>query len=154
MATQYPRPDEQELKQRAKSVEAPTPDELLQGIKKGKPLPEGFKNPPCGNPQHRCLDSKGHYVPDWSQLLLRKPQGCNADKEFFSLTGHGQMRVPYDKWVDVPPWLVVVLGDAIETHYKRNVDDAGNLELNGREGPGVVEEVKVPAFSYSLLRSA
>jgi hypothetical protein len=117
-------------------------------IKAGSPLPEKFINPPCGEDGHLCVDQGGVYRPDWSQLMLFRLHEGQADPQTFPLGS--RWRVPLEKWVDVPPEVMVSLGDAVETHHR--MDFMPGDILLGK--PAVHSETKRRRFQYDTKRSA
>ncbi|MBM3494133.1 MAG: hypothetical protein FJX72_07420, partial [Armatimonadetes bacterium] len=70
-------------------------------IKPGKPLPEKFINPPCGDDGHLCVDMGNCYQPTWTQLLLYQQHEGQRNPQTFSLGA--RWKVPLEKWTDVPP---------------------------------------------------
>lgn len=129
-----------------RTVEAPVP---------GKPLPEGFKNPPRGQVGHRCVSPQGIYQPKWWQLHLRRPEGCQSDWQFFQLNDE-KFYIPYNAWCDVPPSVVIILQDAKSDVLEHKVNQVTGEYEGDLTRPG--EEMRVvdtiPAFAYSLLPSA
>jgi len=85
----------------------------------GKPLPEGFENPPCGEEGHFCLDTAGCYQPDWMQLYLERVYDKQIDPQVFPLSS--TWLVYLETWVDVPPEVIESLRSAVETVHRTNV---------------------------------
>lgn len=117
-------------------------------IKPGMPLPEKFINPPCGDPGHLCVDRGGIYRPDWSQLLLYRQHEGQADPQPFPLGA--RWLVPLEKWVDVPPEVMVSLKDAQETHHRMDFKP-GDILLGK---PAVHTETTRRRFGWESLPSA
>lgn len=117
-------------------------------IKAGSPLPEKFINPPCGDDGHLCVDRGGIYRPDWSQLMLFRLHEGQADPQTFPLGS--RWKVPLEKWVDVPPEVMVSLNDAVETHHR--MDFMPGDILLGK--PAVHSETKRRRFQYDSKPSA
>ncbi len=99
-------------------VEEPQAPEFV--FKDGQPLPEGFVNPPKGSVGHKCLDPQGVYRKSWHQLKLARIFDHQQDPQFFGC-GDQAYNVPLDVWVDVPPEIINVLADAVETHHEQIV---------------------------------
>lgn len=117
-------------------------------IKAGSKLPEKFVNPPCGDDNHLCVDMGGVYRPDWSQLMLFRLHEGQADPQTFPLGS--RWKVPLEKWVDVPPEVMVSLGDAVETHHR--MDFMPGDILLGK--PATHSETSRRRFQYDHKRSA
>jgi hypothetical protein len=117
-------------------------------IKAGSKLPEKFINPPCGDDNHLCVDMGGVYRPDWSQLMLFRLHEGQADPQTFPLGS--RWKVPLEKWVDVPPEVMVSLGDAVETHHR--MDFMPGDILLGK--PATHSETNRRRFQYDTKRSA
>lgn len=82
-----------------------------------KPLPDGFVNPPAGEPGHFCVDQRGFYQPDWYSIYIDKVHDKQQDPQPFNLAGT-KYHVPLERWIDVPPGVVIALKDAIEVHHE------------------------------------
>jgi hypothetical protein len=117
-------------------------------IKAGSKLPEKFVNPPCGDDNHLCVDMGGVYHPDWSQLMLFRLHEGQADPQTFPLGS--RWKVPLEKWVDVPPEVMVSLGDAVETHHRMDFMP-GDIMLGK---PATHSETTRRRFQYDTKRSA
>ena len=87
-------------------------------IVEGKPLPEGFTNPPLGKAGHLCIDRAGAYRPDWCQVIIKQIYDHQQDPQPFPLGV--TINVPLAEWCDVPPEVVHSLESAVETHHEFN----------------------------------
>jgi hypothetical protein len=85
----------------------------------GQKLPEGYENPPCGDPKHRCVDQGGLYRPDWFQIKIERVYDRQTDPQDFPLMGV-TYQVPLDEWVDAPPGVLESLKSAVEVHHSFN----------------------------------
>jgi len=93
---------------------------------KGKPIPDVFQNPPCGEDGHLCVDLGGNYQPDWYQLMIEKMYEHQEDPQPFPL---GTLySVNLDAWTDVPPEIIESLKSAVEEHHSMNAT-AGQIVL-------------------------
>ncbi len=114
----------------------------------GQPLPEGFVNPPRGDPRHLCLDKRGAFQPTWFQLRLHKRDKNTPAVQYFACAKN-KYTVPVGKWVDVPPAIIDVLNMAVEQQVE-NVPADDELGTNKMEVRLVGEN---PRFSYQLYAS-
>jgi len=112
--------EEEARRGRPKAVVVEEPPAPQFSFKEGKPLPEGFENPQKGEAGHKCLDPQGNYQPTWYQLKLAKVFDHQQNPQFVGC-GDQAYGVPLDVWVDVPPGVVNVLLDAVETHHEQVV---------------------------------
>ena len=113
----------------------------------GKPLPDGFENPPCGKEGHLCVDQIGNYQPEWSQLKIEKRFDHDQDPLVFG--GAQPYSVPLDEWVDAPPRLLESLKSAVETTHTSNVRDQIKLGT-----PSVVKKTERRRFVWDHMKSA
>lgn len=140
-------------------AQADKPDQVAQAQVErpvpGKPLPEGFVNPPRGSTAHRCVDRKGIYQPSWWQLNLRRPEGLQADFEYFQLNSE-KYYIPYNAWCNVPPSVVEILQSAKSDVLESKVNQATGEYDGDLTRPGETMKVidVIPAFNYTLLPSA
>lgn len=116
----------------------------------GKPLPEDFINPPCGDDRHLCVDLNGNYRPDWKQLLLMRATDQQAQTQFIAYGTKRNVRVKdpktgetrieprinrekwylrCDRWADVPPGVVRCLEDAQYDEIQQDFDPAQDATL-------------------------
>lgn len=138
-----------EAAERAAALAAGSDDVPEFKFRQGRRLPEGFVNPPCGDPEHKCVDFRGLYAPKWKQLRIakfhdhqRNPQtvGC-ADQTY---------NIPLEKWVDVPPEVINSLMDAVETVHEQVVT---REDVTTGSRPQRVSSTR-PRFMYQVLGSA
>lgn len=115
----------------------------------GQPLPEGFENPPPGEPGHFCLDNGRRYNPEWKSVYLRKVHDRQRNPQDFPLLGRTWL-VPLEQWCDVPPEVVISLQDAVEERHNRNPRPQ-DIAL-GIPTPHTV--TKTPRFFYDVRDSA
>lgn len=114
----------------------------------GRPLPEGFKNPPCGTEGHFCVDNGGRYNPDWWQVNIQPRTDYDANPQIFPLS---QKWIVYlDMWQDVPREVVDSLLLAEETHHTHN-RGPGEIDLSDSE---VHKEITRKRFLWSQFPSA
>lgn len=118
-------------------------------ISPDRPLPEGFVNPPCGEPGHFCVDNRGFYQPDWWQLHIDKVHDKQANPQAFNLAGQ-IVRVPLETWVDVHPAVIIALQDAVEVFHEHEAK-AGDI-IAGI--PTVHKETKRKRFHWDKYPSA
>lgn len=118
----------------------------------GKKIPDGFENPPPGEPGHKCVDLAGRYQPDWSSIMLVKTHEYEHDPQPVICAGEKYL-VPRERWVDVPPEVMIGLDDAVEIRHHSNFD-AG--KILGQENPQPVEKTtsKRRRFVYERRPSA
>ena len=123
----------QKLDQKARAELDPTDPENFN-IVKGMPLPEGFVNPELGKEGRCCLDIAGNYDPEWSQVKIQKTREKQRDPQTFPL---GKRWAVYlDTWTDVPPDVLISLGDAIEIHHESTfTDDSVKLGVHPETTP-------------------
>lgn len=103
-----------EMKDREKPPEQKTREDF--NIIKGRPLPEGFENPPIGDPEHLCLDNGGLYDPTWVQVNILAAYDKQVNPQDFPLAGV-TYQVSLDTWTDVPPGVLESLKSAVEVHH-------------------------------------
>jgi len=115
----------------------------------GKPLPEGFVNPPRGKPGHRCLDQRNLYQPKWFSLILHKINENMPQRQYFNMNGK-QWLVQVGVWVDVPKEIITLLGYTEQEVISMNMKDSDMI--TNRSVPMVVD--RVPRFSTSMIASA
>lgn len=95
------------------------PERDPSDIREGRKLPDGFDNPPCGTPGHRCLDFSGKYDPKgFVQLRIEKVREDQVDPQSFNCCDR-HYEVPLGKWVDAPIEIINVLEDCVETVYEQ-----------------------------------
>lgn len=125
----------------------------------GEVLPAGFVNPPLGDPGHKCLrivlsDDKNKYIelyrPDWFQVFIHKTTSEQADRQFFVDDELGPIRVPTNRWVDVPPSVVKVLQDC--RYEKTTIDENAAKKALLDTAPTTIEYI--PRFSFQSIPSA
>lgn len=114
----------------------------------GRPLPEGFENPPCGDYGHRCVDRDGRYQPDWTQLFIEKIVDHQNDPQPLSCLP--KYLVPLETWVDVPPSVMKSLESAVQTHHE-HVAKPGDIILGVKTEH---KEIKRSRFHWKEIRSA
>ena len=122
---------------------------LARRIIPNNPLPEGFINPSCGKPGHYCVDNAGVYRPEFKQIIVPKVHDYQQDPQPVGCADN-TYNVPLDIWVDVPPEVVIVMNDAVETHHEHN-PKPGDILLGV---PTVHKETKRQRFMLSVLPSA
>jgi len=115
----------------------------------GKPLPEGFVNPPIGDQDHRCVNSEGVYDPTWVQIEIQKVHDHQQNPQVFPLMGV-EYTVNLDEWTDCPPCILESLKSAVETRHNYNATP-GQVRLG--ENP-VHERKDRKRFVYAHYRSA
>lgn len=102
----------------AEEIKGTPEDDFI--FKAGRPLPPGFENPPCGDPDHKCVDLAGNYRPEWDQIMIEKIYDKQADPQVFP--GPNTYAVYLDTWTDCPPQIKAALESAIETQHSRNAN--------------------------------
>lgn len=129
----------------------------------GKPLPTGFKNPPCGTQYHRCVDRNGMYHPDWLQFRVYKTDTTQAEiiHVHAASVRRGQVAVACHNnvktgvWMDAPKAVVAVIREARrETVDMATTDHEGNqLGLTGPQRIFRVVEDR-PQYNCEVMASA
>ena len=142
------------------SVEAALADAEEQGFmpspKPGMPLPDGFENPPKGDPGHFCIRHDGCYDPTWFQVKIEGRHEGEANPVKFPNPGGMRGAVHLDTWADVPPDYIRALEAAVEVHHKpdpRAKD--GNWEgmtVDGQKPQ--TEKIERDRFIWRMLPSA
>lgn len=137
--------DIQALKERAESM---APSKSSQRPVAGSPLPEGFKNPKCGNEGHFCIDGQGRYNPKWMQVIVH-PTPEFQDNVFVGLNGKTGLFI-VNQWFDYPPWMVKRLRDTkIGKPITYSVEPTPDNPFGQK-----TDIVKVPRFHFEVLPSA
>lgn len=114
----------------------------------GRPLPEGFENPPKGDPGHFCLDRGGYYMSDWVQIEIQSVHDKQTDPQLFPLSS--TWAVPLDTWCDVPPEVLESLVSAVETRHTSTAKP-GTIDV-GEEI--VMTSKQRKRFAWSMMPSA
>lgn len=125
----------------------------------GKELPAGFQNPVGGDPAHKCVrvilapDKRRFielYQPDWHQVFIHKTTTEQADRQFFMTEELGPVRVPTNRWVDVPKSVIRVLQDC--RYEKTTIDEKAAKDALLQMAPLTIEYI--PRFSFQSIPSA
>jgi hypothetical protein len=122
----------------------------------GKPLPEGFVNPPGGHPGHRCVEpGTGRYNKTWFCLKLHGGENM-AQRQSFNCAGR-KFSVRVGQWVDVPPEVIEVLATCTIQTLRAEAQNLPDLVGTSGSDPlaaavDVVDER--PRFSYTAVPSA
>lgn len=118
-------------------------------IRKNHPLPDGFVNPECGEPGHRCIGNDGKYHPEWIQLRIDGVYEGQANPQKFPLGGSTYL-IPLDEWLDAPPEVLVSLKGAVETHHTQKPPTPGEIALGKKPEHKVITRNR---FVYQSLPS-
>lgn len=117
-------------------------------IRDGAVLPEKFINGDPGEDDHLCVDNAGIYHKDWFQVyIIEQHEGQENPQPFYL---GSIIRVPLEKWVDVPPEVIQSLKDAVEIHHRLDFKP-GDI-VAGR--PAVHEQTTRRRFNWDHKRSA
>lgn len=139
-------------------VEADPDAALDWNIIPGRPLPDGFVNTPCGDPDHFCVDKAGNFNPEWFQLFIEQRDDHQKNPQTFRFPGYGAFAVPLNTWVDAPLPILESLRSAVETHHVGQVAPGlvvlGQIDANGHEVHPNVPRYERRRFSYEYLMSA
>ena len=125
----------------------------------GEQLPQGFSNPPGGEPGHKCVrvmlaPNKQRFIvvykPGWKQVFIHKVGSEQAERQFFMTMELGPVRVPTNRWVDVPAEVVAILQDC--KYEKTTIDEEAAKKSLLQSAPLTIEYI--PRFSFQSMPSA
>ena len=115
----------------------------------GRPLPEGFENPPCGTDGHYCVDKRGFYQPTFVQILIERTAKNQMDPQPVR-AGDIEEKIPLETWVDVHPGIIEAINDSTMIVHEQGYNEDA-------KGPGENPGIKtrpVRRFSKQTIRSA
>ena len=91
-------------------------------IRAGYALPKDFTNPKIGTLEHRCVNLRGKYAPDWVQLMVQKTMDVPDTLKFHNPNHPRPLTLMTDTWADVPRWIYENLTGCVEEVVKQDPD--------------------------------